>query len=139
LRGFGFASVISCESGNKVKEAINEGAKVDCALLDVDLPDISVSELIKWIRREQPEPIRMMPILVIAGHAETGFVSSARDAGANLILRKPISPKAIFDRLVWLTQTPRAYVEADQYSGPDRRFKEALPDKANRKRVSDFI
>lgn len=139
LRGFGFSSVISCETGAKVKEVISAGTQVDCALIDVDLTDISAPALIKWIRREQPEPIRQMPILVIAGYTQSGCVSSARDAGANLILRKPISPKAIFDRLVWLTEAPRPYVEADQYSGPDRRFKEPASDKTNRRRLSDVI
>lgn len=120
------------------QDVIKAGTLVDCALIDMDLPDLSAPELIKWIRREQPEPIRLMPILVIAGHTHAGSVSAARDAGANLILRKPISPKAIFDRLSWLTQHPRPYVEADQYTGPDRRFKTAMPKQADRKRHSDM-
>jgi hypothetical protein len=50
-------------------------------------------------------------------------VKRARDAGANMVIAKPMSPANLYDRLAWIALTPRKFVDAPNYFGPDRRFK----------------
>ena len=39
-------------------------------------------------------------------------VKAARVAGANMIITKPLSPKGLYDRLVWVAFDTRAFVES---------------------------
>lgn len=126
LRGFGIHSINSCESGEEAKKFLIE-YPIDFCLIEADLPDISGANLIRWIRQEQKEPVRFVPILVFSGYTQLRLLSVTRDAGANLLLRKPVSAQAIYDRIAWLGNTPRAYIETDLYIGPDRRFQDKAP------------
>jgi CheY-like chemotaxis protein len=136
LRGFGLQGLVSCETGTAAKEAITAN-HFDLCVMEADLPDMPGAELINWIRREQKEPLRFMPVLVLSGYTQRRLVSISRDAGANLLLNKPVSAQAVFDRVAWLARTPRAYIETRNYVGPDRRFRETVPPDKVYKRESD--
>jgi hypothetical protein len=57
-------------------------------------------------------------------------VTNARDCGAHIVMAKPLTPKAVLDRIVWVARTGRRFVESDKFVGPDRRFKEGgVPEK----------
>ena len=81
-------------------------------------------DLVKRIRGDYHNPNRHTPVIVLTGHAQARNVERARDCGANLVLAKPISPKMIYDRLLWIAEDPRPFVLSQGYIGPDRRFKE---------------
>lgn len=136
LRGFGVEIIESCETGAAAQEALKIN-HYDLCLTEADLPDMGGADLINWIRREQKDPLRFVPILVLSGYTQLRLLSATRDAGANLLLKKPVSPQAIFDRISWLGRTPRAYIETGSYVGPDRRFKEAAPPDGQYKRETD--
>ena len=126
LRGFGLHAINSCDSGEEAKKILME-LPIDLCLIEASLPDMSGASLIRWIRQEQKEPIRFVPILVFSGYAQLRLLSVTRDAGANLLLKKPVSAQAIFDRLGWVGRTPRAYIDSELYVGPDRRFQDKPP------------
>lgn len=136
LRGFGVQNVISCESGADAQDQLKTNA-VELCVIEADLPDMSGSDLINWIRRENKEPLRFVPILVLSSYTQMRLLSSTRDAGANLLLKKPLSAQALFDRLAWLARTPRSYIETRNYVGPDRRFKDVAPPDSVFKRETD--
>src|ERR1700759_2092899 len=98
LRGFGVQSMHSCGTGEEAKKLLKE-TFIDMILLEADLPDMSGSDLIKWIRQEQKEPLRFVPILVLSGYTQMRMLETSRDAGANLVLKKPLSAQALFDRI----------------------------------------
>jgi two-component system, chemotaxis family, chemotaxis protein CheY len=60
-------------------------------------------------------------VIIVSGHAERRRVLEARDAGANEFLVKPISAKALYQRIVSVVLQPRPYVKTKVYFGPDRR------------------
>lgn len=62
-----------------------------------------------------------VPIIMVSGHAERRRVIMARDAGVNEFLVKPISPKALYDRLLAVVAFPRPFIRTKTYFGPDRR------------------
>ena len=78
-----------------------------------------------------------MPILVLSSYTQRHYVAAARDAGANLVARKPISPRALYDRITWVAHTDRPFVETETFFGPDRRFKDLDPPDGIYKRESD--
>ena len=54
-------------------------------------------------------------------------MAKARDCGANYIIAKPITPKIILERIIWVAQSTRIFLETESYIGPDRRFRKLGP------------
>ena len=136
LRGFGIKHILACDSGAAAQEILAQSA-VDLCLIEAELPDMSGPDLIRAIRRLPKEPLRFVPIIVLSGYTQFRTLSISRDAGANLVVKKPVSPQALFDRIGWLGRTKRAYIEADNYIGPDRRFHDIDPPEGGYKRATD--
>jgi CheY-like chemotaxis protein len=99
----------------------------DLLICDWNLPQLDGFALVKRIREDNHNPNRHTPVIVLTSHARAQNVERARDCGANLVLAKPISPKMIYDRLLWIAEDPRPFVLTRSYIGPDRRFKEGPP------------
>ena len=136
LRGFGIKHITGCETGEAANELLKKTG-FDLCLIEAELPDMPGSDLIRAIRRLPREPMRFVPIIALSGYTQFRWLSTVRDAGANLVLKKPISPQALFDRIAWLGRTKRAYIETDNYIGPDRRFHDIDPPDGSYKRASD--
>jgi DNA-binding response OmpR family regulator len=136
LRGFGMQAIISCESGAEAQEQLRT-SHIDLCLVEADLPDMSGADLIRWMRREQKDPLRFVPIIVLSGYTQRRMLSANRDAGANLLLKKPLSAQAIFDRIAWVARTSRSFIETGNYVGPDRRFRQIVPPDKTYKREDD--
>jgi hypothetical protein len=65
-------------------------------------------------------------------------VTKARDCGANFLLTKPIMPHSLMERVIWVAQEARPFIELDTYAGPDRRFKNVGPPDGVKRRRSDM-
>jgi DNA-binding response OmpR family regulator len=61
------------------------------------------------------------PIIMVTGHTEKPRVTAARDAGITEFLAKPISAKALYQRIVNVVANPRPFIKTKTYFGPDRR------------------
>lgn len=99
----------------------------DLLICDGNLPELDGFDLIRRIREDNHNPNRHTPVIVLTGHAQAHTVERARDCGANFVLAKPISPKLLYDRLLWIAEDPRSFVLAPGYIGPDRRFRSSPP------------
>ena len=129
LRGFRMEALAVCDTGAAAKSYMLQQA-VDLCIMETVMPDMGSPELISWIRRPDMGAMRFIPIIVLSGYTQLRVVAAARDAGANTVLRKPISPQGLFDRIMWVARVPRPFIDAGSYVGPDRRFKaESPPDK----------
>lgn len=64
----------------------------DLLLLDIGLPDMSGLELLKLIKRDQPN----LPVLILSGHAEDDYAMAALEAGAAGYLCKGSDPEEVF-------------------------------------------
>jgi DNA-binding response OmpR family regulator len=67
--------------------------KPDLAIVDMAMPQMSGSELIKIVRRD-PE-LYDLPILVLTARRSAEDEAIARQAGANGYLRKPFEPERL--------------------------------------------
>jgi DNA-binding response OmpR family regulator len=66
-------------------------------------------------------PDHFMPVIMLTGNTEKRHVLAARDAGATEFLAKPVTPQAIYSRLVNVIERPRPFVRTKSYFGPCRR------------------
>ena len=137
LKGFGLERQTSFETGAAAKEHIGKGG-VDFCLIESVLPDMSGFDLVKWIRRADNSQVRVTPIIVVTGYTQMEAVAQARDCGANAVVKKPISPQVLFDRIVWVAKNERPFIEAENYVGPDRRFKSSGPPGGVGRRSTDL-
>jgi two-component system, chemotaxis family, chemotaxis protein CheY len=59
-----------------------------------------------------------IPIIMLTGHGERRRVLQTIRLGVNEVLCKPVSAKALFDRLISILLKPRASVMVGNYYGP---------------------
>jgi CheY-like chemotaxis protein len=136
LRGFGVTRILTADNGSDAKTLL--GAQCpDVCFMEGGLPDMGADELIIWVRRNANKALRFLPIIVLSGYTQLRMISVARDAGAHLVVRKPLSPQTLFDRLGWVAMFDRAFLETPGYVGPDRRFHTIEPPDGNLKRAAD--
>jgi DNA-binding response OmpR family regulator len=137
LRGFEMDTPTIYETGAAAKAHL-KNHYADLCLIEAVLPDMECSELIRWIRRQDKSPLRFIPIIVMSSYTQHRHVTLARDAGANLVIGKPVSPRSLFDRIAWVAKTPKPFIETASYAGPDRRFRDVEPLDGKKKRETDF-
>jgi DNA-binding response OmpR family regulator len=62
---------------------------------------------------------------MLTAHTEASRVAAARDAGVTGFVRKPISARALFDRVSSALTDTRMFIRTDTFFGPDRRHGQA--------------
>ncbi len=58
---------------------------------------------------------------MMTGFADRGRVFEARDAGVTEMIAKPLTTRAILNRIETVIMRPRPFVRKDDYFGPSRR------------------
>jgi two-component system, chemotaxis family, chemotaxis protein CheY len=93
----------------------------DVVILDWEMPLLSGAELVRIVRSPGVFPMPDVPIIMLSGHGERWRVVEAVKLGVNEYLIKPVSAKAIYDRLVSILAQPRPAVQLGDYYGPEPR------------------
>lgn len=126
VSGFGVKQLHRADS---VKDAqdLARTKTFDLIISDVQMPDVDGVEFIQWLRRDALEANRYIPVILVTGHTRKPDVLRIRDAGANFMVAKPITPKVLLERIFWVAREERPFIECDAYVGPDRRFKHEGP------------
>lgn len=133
MKGFGVRACYSCGSSLYAQDVIRREA-VDLIVIDCDMPELDGYDLIRWMRNSGMENA-YTPVIMVAGHTKASKVKKARDCGANFIIARPFSPSVLLDRIVWIARDPRPFLEASDYAGPDRRFREEGPPRTGERRA----
>jgi DNA-binding response OmpR family regulator len=93
----------------------------DVVILDWAMPNVNGAEFVRAVRSPGSFPLPNVPIIVLTGHGERACVVDAMQLGANEYLLKPVSTKALFDRLISVLARPRPMVRSGDYYGPKPR------------------
>jgi two-component system chemotaxis response regulator CheY len=122
LRGFGSNKVLQVRNSMGVFHALT-AQRIDLLICDALLPVHGGLQLTQAIRSKKGNEHRTIPILMMISDSPASTVKQARDAGANMVIAKPLSAASLYDRLTWIAFNPRKFVDTATYFGPDRRFK----------------
>lgn len=116
------------EAGD-AEEALDhlEVRNVDIILLDYAMPGMNGLDLARLLRTDPDRPGGKARIIMITGYGDRRNVAAARDAGVDEFLVKPISTRALLQRLEASLARPREFVDADSFQGPDRRRRKLPP------------
>ena len=128
LMGFGARTFHRCETAERAKSLLKE-APVDLMIIEGQTAEGGPEgfDFVHWLRRSEMEPAAYTPVIITCAHTSMANVKRARDCGAHFIVAKPLAPTILFERILWVARTDRAFISAGAYVGPDRRFKNHGP------------
>jgi two-component system chemotaxis response regulator CheY len=123
LRSVGAKSVTTVTDSAAVLMELHKGS-FEVMVIDDSLAPIDGVALTRQIRAPDGGANRLMPIIMVFAEASRERIEEARDAGVTEFIKKPMSPKILESRITQAIEKPRAFVEAEAYTGPDRRRRE---------------
>ena len=98
--------------------------KPDIVFVDWDAGRMSGLEFTREVRRNSTGMSRETPIILLAGAIDHEQLMSARQAGINEFLLKPVSAQGVLSRIEEVVLRPRKFIDSRNYVGPCRRRKE---------------
>lgn len=122
LTGFRPQKLTLCQSADEARQLLATQS-FGLILIDYAMPEENGLHLARYIRSDPSLPSRAAPILILHDHTPEQMVIMARDAGANMIIRKPVSSAVLLSRIQWMARDRRPFVESEGYCGPDRRIR----------------
>jgi len=93
----------------------------DVVILDWNLPLLNGAELVRIVRSPGAFPVPDIPIIMLSSHGERSRVIQAARIGVNEYLRKPVSARSLYDRLLSILAKPRPIGRFGSYYGPAPR------------------
>lgn len=136
--GFGVKAIRKCLTLPEAEEAVKT-VNFDLLIVDCDMADAAGYDFVARVRRMETSDNRVAPTMLISGHTVPSLINRARDCGANFVVAKPITPKVMYDRVLWLAREEREFVVTDTYSGPCRRHKTFGPPVGTKGRRHDDV
>ena len=98
LRDMNCQTVVEARNGEEAMPILS-GRAFDLLIFDWRMAPIDGQQLTKLVRHSEGNPNQEKPILVLTGHAERETVLAARDAGANVVVAKPVSFNSLRDKI----------------------------------------
>lgn len=120
LNGFGLRDIVDARDAATAFEVVRE-YRPDIAIVDYYLGDLDGLEFTKLIRTAPDSPAPYLPIVLCTAYSERSRALAAINAGVNEFLVKPVSARALFQRIVAVVNNPRPFVRTKTFFGPDRR------------------
>lgn len=120
LQSAGVRNIREVADGSTALEALRQ-YPVDLAIVDFNMAPMDGVEFTRLVRNSPDSPNPYLPIIMMTGHSEKNRVMEARDVGVTEFVVKPITAKAVFDRIQAVIIRPRPFIKARGYFGPDRR------------------
>jgi YesN/AraC family two-component response regulator len=108
----------------------NKDINPDIVFVDWEMPLIDGLQFIKMVRSPATFPIPDVPIVMLTGHGDRWRVIEAARLGVHEYLLKPVSTKALLERIASVLVKPRKMVQLDSYYGPTPRKLVVLSDES---------
>ncbi len=120
LGNIGVKTVFEAADGIAALELIRSTTP-DVIILDWEMPLLNGPELVRIVRSPGVFPTPDIPIIMLTAHGERWRIVESVKLGVNEFLCKPVSAKALLDRLISILLKPRESVWVGNYYGPARR------------------
>lgn len=120
LKGIGIVDVREAGDGSEGLQALRNWP-ADLAIIDFRMEPMDGVDFTRLIRNAEDSVNPFLPIIMMTGFADRPRVEEARDAGVTELIVKPVTARAIIDRLNAVVYRPRPFVRTADYFGPRRR------------------
>jgi DNA-binding response OmpR family regulator len=111
----------------------------DIVVVDWEMPLIDGLQFIRLVRSPGSFPSPDVPIILLTGHGDRWRVIEAARLGVHEYLLKPVSTKALLDRIAAVLVNPRRMVRFDGYYGPTPRKLVVLDDEVPADNHDDIL
>lgn len=138
LMSIGVRTIYEAADGPAGLEHIRSMAP-DLVILDWEMPGLDGAGFVRMVRSPDTFPFPDIPIIMLTGHGERRRVIEAVSIGVNEFLLKPVSSKALQDRLVSVLAKPRPLVKSGDYYGPAPRKMAAAVHADNDQAIANLI
>lgn len=136
LKSAGIRRVWEAGDGGTGLQMLRDHA-IDLAIVDYNMFPLDGVEFTRLVRNSPDSANPYLPIIMMTGHSERTRVYEARDAGVTEFIVKPLTAKAVLDRINAVIMRPRAFIKTDDYVGPCRRRRETPDYSGPFRRASD--
>lgn len=136
LQSAGIRKVREAPDGAVALDTLRDHA-VDLAIVDFNMFPLDGVEFTRLVRNSPDSANPYLPIIMMTGHSEKSRVAEARDAGVTEFVVKPITAKAIFERIQAVIFRPRPFVKNSTYFGPCRRRTDSSNYRGPKRRATD--
>jgi CheY-like chemotaxis protein len=120
LMGLGVKNVATAKDVDEALVILSE-QKFDLVIADYRLGEKSGADFTRLVRGARGASERFIPIIACTADTMPEVIRELRDAGADEILGKPVSPQAVAAKIDAVTNSRRRFVSSSDFFGPDRR------------------
>ena len=120
LTSIGVGTVYDASDGADGLEQIRRMAP-DVVIVDWQMPKLDGPGFVRLVRSAATCPTPDVPIIMLTGHSERARVIEAAAIGVNDFLLKPVSSKALQERLLAVLTRPRQNPQVGQPNGQEAR------------------
>ena len=120
LMSIGIGTVHEADNGIDGLEQIRRN-EPDIVIVDWQMPGLDGPGFVRLVRSPETFAHPDVPIIMLTGHGERSRVVEAAHLGVNEFLLKPVSAKALEERLIAVLAHPRPIVQTGNYYGPAPR------------------
>lgn len=138
LLGFGINRTFESRDAAEAFD-LTQTELIDVIIADLQMPILDGLEFTQLVRTGQDSRNPFVPIILLTAHTERSRIFAARDIGVTEICAKPINAKQLYQKLAAVINSPRPFVRAKSYFGPDRRRRELDPPKVERRKSEDSL
>ena len=119
LRALGFSEIRLADDAIEAQKVIPH-VKPDLIITDLKMPILDGVTFVRNLRADESNPFSEVPIIVATGHTEEKHVKACIAAGVDQFLAKPITGRALAERITRALSPDRQFVRAGDYNGPRR-------------------
>ncbi len=123
LRGIGFQDIVACESPDEFPDKLAEAAP-DLLFVDVDSGPDWAFDTIRGIRNSDVGGSPFVVIVALTTKPALDVVQDALAAGFDDIVVKPVTARALRERVINQIENRKEFIATGDYVGPDRRADE---------------
>ncbi|MGB0671453.1 MAG: response regulator [Rhodospirillales bacterium] len=136
LRSFNIRMLQTADDGADALKLLKTYS-TDLIICDWNMAPLDGIAFVEMVRKSNDSTNPEVTVIMLTGHTEYNRVMAARDAGVNTFLAKPVSPSALYARIVHCIEDNRLFIRNRLFYGPDRRrakVKLAVPYKGPERR-----
>lgn len=120
LRGFGINHFLEANDAAEAFDIVRS-EHIDFIIVDYLMDLLDGTDFVRLVRTGDDSPNPFVPIIMLTAYSERSKVIAARDAGVTEFCCKPVTAKELYRKVCSIVNSPRPFVRAGQYFGPDRR------------------
>jgi CheY-like chemotaxis protein len=126
LRALGFTSIKQADDAVEALKVIPM-VKPDLIITDIKMHVLDGVTFVRNLRADESNPFSEVPIIVATGHTEEKHVKACLEAGVDQFLAKPITGRALAERITRALSPDRQFIRTNDYNGPRRAMGRMVP------------